>query len=82
MRRRWPWLLGLVVVLAAGFVLVHRCAAGGAMGARYRACNCRGVEWVQEDRTPADGPRRTLCVGAVSATTCYRSRGGERVSCR
>ena len=82
MRRRWPWLLGLVVILAAGFVLVHRCAAGGAMGARYRTCQCGGIERVQYDRTAADGPRRAPCLGLVSSTTCRRSRGGEIMACQ
>ena len=82
MRRRWPWLLALVVVLAAGFVLVTRCADGGAMGARYLTCACRGLEWVQYDRTAADGPRRTLCLGLITSTTCYNSRGGDLSSCQ
>jgi hypothetical protein len=82
MRRRWPWLLALVVLLGAGFVLVNRCADGGAMGARYRTCECRGTEWVQYDRTAADGSRRTLCLGVISSTACYRSRGGDLSSCQ
>jgi len=80
-RRRWPWLLAAAVLVVAGFALVTRCADGGAMGARYRTCQCRGIEWVQYDWTAADGPRRTLCLGLVSSTTCHRSRGGEVVSC-
>jgi hypothetical protein len=82
MRRRWPWLLALVVFLAAGFVLVTRCADGGATGARYRTCECRGIEWVQYDRTAADGPRRTLCLDVISSTACHRSRGGEVMACQ
>lgn len=81
MRRRWPWLLAVALLLVAGFTLVTRCADGGAMGARYRTCQCRGIEWVQYDRTAADGPRRTLCLGLVTSTTCHGSRGGEVVSC-
>ena len=38
------------------------------------------TEWVQYDRTAADGPRRTRCLGRVGSTTCYRSRGGEVTS--
>ena len=77
------WLaLAAVVLLGTGLVLVNRCADGGAMGSRYRTCTCRGVEWLQYDRTAADGPRRTVCLGLVTATTCYRSRGGEVVACR
>jgi hypothetical protein len=80
-RRWWRWLLALAVIAVAALALVHRCADGGAMGAAYRACDCRGIEWVQDDRTAADGPRRTLCLGAITSTACYRSRGGERVAC-
>jgi len=79
--RWWAWLLALIVIVAAGYALVNRCADGSAMGGRYRTCACRGIEWVQEDRTAADGPRRTLCLGLIAATTCYRSRGGEVVTC-
>ena len=35
---------------------------------------------MQYDRTAADGPRRTRCLGRVGSTTCYRSRGGEVTS--
>jgi hypothetical protein len=73
--------MALALVLATGVALVHRCADGGAMSARYRTCECRGIEWVQYDRTAADGPRRTLCLGLVGSTTCYRSRGGEVTPC-
>ena len=81
MRRRWPWLLALVALTIAALALVNRCADGGAMGAMYRACECRGIEWVRYDRTAADGPRRTLCLGVITSTACSRSRAGERVPC-
>jgi hypothetical protein len=71
-----------VVVFGLGVLLVRRCADGGAMGSGYRTCECRGIEWVQYDRTAADGPRRTLCLGLVASATCYRSRGGVVVACR
>ena len=51
------------------------------MGARYRACDCRGIEWILYDRTPADGPRRTMCLGRVRTTTCYRFMGGPQIEC-
>ena len=73
--------LAAVVLVGAGFLLVNRCADGGAMGSRYRTCRCLGVEWLQYDRTAADGPRRTLCLGLVTSTTCHRSRGGEVAPC-
>jgi len=81
-RRWWPVALVAVILLEAGLLLVHRCADGGAMASRYQTCECRGIEWVQYDRTAADGPRRTICLGLVTSTTCHRSRGGEVVSCR
>lgn len=83
-RLRSPWLFGLaaIVVLGLGLLLIHRCADGGAMASGYRACECRGIEWVQYDRTAADGPRRTICLGLVASTACYRSRGGEVIACR
>jgi hypothetical protein len=52
------------------------------MAARYQTCECLGLEWQQYDRTAADGPRRTICVGLVASATCYRSRGGDVVPCR
>lgn len=70
-----------VVVVAAGFVLVHPCASGGGMGATYRACKCRGIEWVTSDRTASDGPRRTTCLGWVTERSCYRTREGEEIPC-
>jgi hypothetical protein len=57
----------VVALLIAGVALatIRICADGGAMGSAYRACECRGLEWQLYDRTAADGPRRTLCVGWV-----------------
>lgn len=81
MRRR-RLALTLVVGLGLGWLLVSVCADGGAMAGRYRTCECLGVEWLQYDRTAADGPRRTICFGLVTSTTCYRSRGGDIVPCR
>jgi hypothetical protein len=72
----------VIVLLVAGFLLVNRCADGGAMASRYQTCTCLGIERLQYDRTAADGPRRTLCLGLVTSTTCFRSRGGETVPCR
>jgi hypothetical protein len=68
-------------VLLAGFLLVSECAYGGGMGAAYRTCECLGVEWQLYDRRPADGPRRTLCVGIVRSRTCYRLESGPVVPC-
>ena len=74
-------LLALALWVVAVFLLVHECAYGGGMGARYRTCECLGVEWELYDRRPADGPRKTICIGIVQSTTCYRSDGGPAVEC-
>lgn len=84
MRRVRPrWLLGVSAIVGLGLalLLIHRCAEGGAMASAYRACECRGIEWVQYDRTAADGPRRTICFGVIASRTCYRSRGGDVIAC-
>jgi hypothetical protein len=71
----------LAVVLLSAFLLIHECAYGGGMGAKYTACDCRGIEWVLYDQTPADGPRKTMCLGMVRSSTCYRSMGGPQIPC-
>lgn len=71
-----------LLVIAVGFlVFLNECAFGGAMGAAYRECDCRGMELQLFDHTPADGPRKTVCIGLVRSTTCYQSRGGPEVAC-
>lgn len=72
--------LVLAVSLAA-FLLVSECAYGGDMGARYKTCECLGVEWELYDARPADGPQKTVCVGIVRSRTCYRMTGGPIVEC-
>jgi hypothetical protein len=71
------------LLLAAGAwqLLVHECASGGAMGGRYRTCSCLGVERLDYDRTASDGPRRTICLGWVTARACHQSLGGPEVPC-
>jgi hypothetical protein len=73
-------LVGLLLVVAWA-MLVHVCAHGAGMGAAYRTCDCAGFEWELYDRTPADGPRKTLCLGIVRSTTCYTNMGGLEVDC-
>ncbi len=68
-------------ILLSAFLLIHECAYGGGMGARYQACDCRGVEWVLYDQTPADGPRKTMCLGIVRSTMCHRFIGGPQIEC-
>ena len=71
----------LAVILLSAFLLIHECAYGGGMGARYKACDCRGSEWVLYDQTPADGPRKTICLGIVRSTTCHSFIGGPQIEC-
>lgn len=71
----------LAVILLSVYLLIHECAYGGGMGARYKTCDCRGIEWVLYDQTPFDGPRKTICLGMVRSTRCYRSMGGPQIEC-
>ena len=73
--------LAVLFLAALGALSTRVCADGGAMGSAYRVCECRGIEWQLYDRTAADGPRRTLCVGIRRSQTCYQSRGGPIVPC-
>jgi hypothetical protein len=74
--------LGIAAVATLGWWLfVHECANGGAMAGRYQTCVCRGIERLDFDATEADGPRRTVCLGIVTARTCYASRGGPEAPC-
>ena len=75
--------LVIVALLTAGLGLatIRICADGGAMAGAYRTCECRGLEWQVYDRTAADGPRRTLCLGWVRSRTCYKFRTGPIVTC-
>jgi hypothetical protein len=80
--RGLPVLLLLLFGVAISWMLFyHECASGGAMGSSYRDCTCRGLERVDFDYTAADGPRRTICLGWVTARTCYRDRGGPELPC-
>lgn|SRR5574341_229436 len=83
-----PWskfaVVALVIAAAialSAFLFIHECAYGGGMGARYQACDCRGIEWRLYDQTPADGPRKTMCLGRVRSTACYRFIGGPQIEC-
>jgi len=51
------------------------------MAARDRTCECFGVEWQLYDHRPADGPRKSVCLGVVRSRTCYRTTGGPVIDC-
>ena len=74
-------LLALALWAVAVFLLIHECTYGGGMGARYKTCECLGIEWERYDSRPADGPRKTICIGIVQSTTCYRMERGPVIEC-
>lgn len=81
--RRWTISLSLLFAVAIAWMLFyHECASGGAMGGWYRDCACLGIERIDFDNTPADGPLRTVCFGWVTARICYRDRGGLEIPCQ
>ena len=70
-----------IVLILAGLLgllplWVNECAYSGGMGAAYKSCDCLGIEWELYDRTAADGPRKTLCIGIVRSRECYQTMGG------
>jgi hypothetical protein len=74
---------GLAVLAGTlALLLVRTCADGGNMGARDQTCECLGREWLLYDARPADGPRRTICIGIIRSWTCYRMTGGPVVDCK
>ena len=74
-------LLVVLILVALGFLLINECSYGAGMGATYKGCDCFGIEWELYDQTAADGPRKTVCIGIVQSTKCYRWIGGPRVEC-
>lgn len=48
-------LLALALWAVAVFLLVHECAYGGGMGARYKTCESLGIEWERYDSRPPMG---------------------------
>ena len=70
-----------LLTLGLGLATIRVCADGGGMGAAYRTCECRGLEWQLYDQTAADGPRRTLCLGWVRSSACHAFRTGPLVAC-
>lgn len=74
-------LLGVAAMIAAGFLLIRECAYGGGMAAMYKTCECLGIEWELYDARPADGPRKTICLGIIQSRTCYRFDAGPVIEC-
>jgi hypothetical protein len=74
-------LLAAAAVIAVALATIRICADGGAMASSYRTCDCAGLEWKLYDRTAADGPQRTICLGLVRSRTCYQFRSGPTVAC-
>ncbi len=71
-----------MALIALGFFLVtNECAYGGAMAGEYKDCECMGYEYQLFDQTPADGPRKTICIGLITETTCYEFRDGPVKTC-
>ena len=81
LRRVLLALLGVIVLIVGFMVFQNECAFGGAMGEAYRDCDCRGKELQLFDHTPADGSRKTVCIGIIRSVTCYEFRGGPETEC-
>ena len=76
------WAMPIVIAIALGlFIYNNVCAYGGGMAARYKDCECMGYEHQLFDQTPADGPRKTVCIGIITETTCYEFLGGPEKAC-
>ncbi len=73
--------VGVLIPLVVWLLLINECEFAGGMGARQKQCECFGYEWELYDLTPADGPRKTLCLGLTRSTTCYQFIGGPPVEC-
>lgn len=74
-------MLGVVVIALGLFIFTSECAYGGAMAGEYKDCKCMGYELELFDQTPADGPRKTICFGLITETTCYEFRDGPEKTC-
>ncbi len=82
MHKKIAALLAIAVLLTAlGFALVNDCSSIGGMGWSVVKCECSGFQWVLYDRTEADGPMRSLCIGIVQSRSCFEYVDGPRVEC-
>lgn len=70
-----------LVILLIASMFYRECGYGGGMPGWYRDCDCKGIERVDYDQTAADGKRRTICLGVVTARTCHRYQYGPAVPC-
>lgn len=75
-------LLIILVLIVLGFLFVNECFYWAGMGASAKSCDCSGLEWELYDQTAADGPRKTVCIGIIQATTCYSYMDGPEVECK
>jgi hypothetical protein len=75
-------LVVILILVFLGVVLINECAFGGGMAAAYKNCECLGKEWELYDQTPADGPRKTLCLGIIRSTSCFSYLEGPEVDCK
>ena len=74
-------LLTIYIPQVLGSLHINDCSFGGGMGAPVTTCDCAGYEWLLYDRTPSDGPRKTVCIGIIRATECYQYIGGPPQEC-
>ena len=70
-----------ILLVGLGFAIVHECGSVQGMGWAVQECSCAGYEWLLYDRTEADGPLRSLCLGFVQSKTCFQYIDGPRVGC-
>ena len=75
-------MFGVVAIALGFFVFTNECAYGGGMGGEYKDCQCLGSELQLFDQTAADGPRKTICIGLITETTCYEFLGGPEQVCK
>lgn len=72
----------LVFILAvSAWMFIGECSFFAGMGASLTECECSGYELLLYDRTAADGPRKSICVGWIKSVKCYQYLDGPTVEC-
>lgn len=74
-------LLLIIILVVAGSMLVGQCSYFAGMGASLTDCDCLGHQLLLYDRTAADGPRKSICIGLIRSVECYQYVGGPPVEC-